>query len=146
MLNSVYSYLWKTVDSSLSFTQSYEAQYIKLELVVDIYNVGKGNAAIKDVGIEVKAFSTFKLFLKPSLSINESRNNDFSFNLPSNSITTMNLSLLIIRDESTELFFDKNLTLSPKSKDRLLFTVIATDIRGKKSKLEVEPVSIVTAY
>lgn len=123
-----------------------EAAFIKVILVVDIYNYGKGNTAIKDVGIIVQAFKSIKRYYKPEMNIQEKGNTDFSFNLPSNSIVTMNLSLTIEKEEDTEVFFREDLSIQLDDKERLLFTVVSTDIKDKVRKLSIEPLSIFTAY
>lgn len=125
---------------------SQDANYLILEVAVDIFNYGKGNTAIKDVMIETKAYGKTLNYLQPEMKINESLNTNFSFNLPSNSIVTMNLKLKIEKNEYLGTLFDVELSLSPEDKDSLKFFVITKDIKNRETRLKIDPLSILTAF
>ncbi|MGG1663067.1 hypothetical protein [Brevibacillus sp. NRS-1366] len=118
------------------------ANILNIQLVIDIYNVGKVATAVKEIIIEVenKGLNS-KKYLQPELSKGENK----SFNVSVGSIITKELSLSIAREEDTEVFFN-DIILDPNSDGRLLITVHVKDIYGNQVSVIVEPFSIVTAY
>jgi hypothetical protein len=122
------------------------ANFYKVNLQVDIYNYGKGNSAIKSVAANNIANKKHIIGSDVVMKIKSDRNVDYSFNLPATSIVTMNLEWNIskIEDETEELFIDE-LILPPKEKKRIKFEIEVTNIKNKKYKLIVEPLSIYTA-
>lgn len=121
------------------------ADEYRVRTKVDIYNYGKGNTAIKSIHVtnilNRKTISYSEVILK----IDDKENIDYSFNLPSSNIMTMNLSWNISKDEQTESLFSDNIIQPPREKHRLKFEIVAIDIKNKKHKLLVEPLSIFTA-
>lgn len=126
-------------------TNPTNAKYFELNLIVDIYNYGRGNTSVKDLSIETKVNSNYKQYLSPELRIKGSTNEDYSFNLQAGSIITLNIKLKVENKNSYKEFFQETNTLLLDNQDRLLFTVIAESINNKKYKLVVDPLSIVTA-
>jgi hypothetical protein len=122
------------------------ADYFELELKVDIYNAGKGNTAIKEVDILAQVDKNYKSYLQPEMKINNNENTDYSFNLASYSILTLNLKLKVKQDDSTIAFFREDAISTPNDKNRLKFILYVTDIRNKETKVLVEPMAFLTAY
>jgi hypothetical protein len=121
------------------------ADYMNLELKIDIYNTGKGNTAIKQVDIIVKINKEFNRYFQPKLLINNNENTDHSFNVPANSILTLNLHLRIDKDENYEEYFRELAIGELNDKNRLLFIISANDINDKCTQLVVDPLSVLTA-
>ncbi|RKQ34267.1 hypothetical protein [Oceanobacillus halophilus] len=121
------------------------AGYFDLNLQIDVYNYGKGDTAIKEILIETKVNKNDKAFLQPEMEIKGRENNDYSFNLPSKTIETINLKLRVEKEEDSEALFNEEVTLLPEDNKRLLFTILVKNINNKTYKLKVEPLSILTA-
>ncbi|MEK4175130.1 hypothetical protein NSS70_10900 [Aeribacillus sp. FSL K6-2848] len=82
-----------------------EASFLELKIKIDVYNIGKSDTAIKDLMIDATANNTTMSF-KPELKINGETNKDYTFNVKSGSITTLDLHLKIHKDEDTEYLFN----------------------------------------
>ncbi|WP_339216248.1 hypothetical protein [Solibacillus sp. FSL W8-0372] len=120
--------------------------YYKVSLQLDVYNTGKGNAAIKDIGVENLVNKKMVVYSNVKIKVNSANTsqNISSFNLPASSIVTLELEWKVKKDEYTEsLFKDEIISLE---RGRLQFKIIARSIINKKHKLLVEPLSILTAY
>ncbi|KZN95660.1 hypothetical protein AZI98_12855 [Aeribacillus pallidus] len=65
-----------------------EASFLELKIKIDVYNIGKSDTAIKDLMIDATANNTTMSF-QPELKINGETNKDYTFNVKSGSITTL---------------------------------------------------------
>ncbi|WOD61748.1 hypothetical protein NQZ71_13080 [Niallia taxi] len=135
---------FKMIEDVKIYVHEDEAEFLLIDLKVDIYNYGKGNTAIKDVVIDIKRGERV-LALQPEMHINNNNNEDYSFTLDSSSIVTMNLKLVVDRQEENREYIFEDSPIKWDGKDRLLFNVLATDIKNKEHKLKVEPAYVLGA-
>lgn len=119
---------------------------IKLDLIIDVYNYGKRSIAIKDFAIEVKAYKKSVCYFSPELNDYSNNQKIYSVNLPSNTINTLNMYLEIEKDETNTILFENSLSFDPENKNSLKFILHMTDIKNKKYKLKIDPLSIRTAF
>lgn len=116
--------------------------YYKVELVIDIYNYGRGNTAIKSILVENYYGDELIIYSTPNLKVARGESLDYSFNLPSSSINTLELDFKVQKDDND---FSKQL-FSDSEVDKILkFKVVATDIHNKKTTLDVNSNAIYIA-
>ncbi|KQL54496.1 hypothetical protein AN964_13970 [Heyndrickxia shackletonii] len=136
--------------STIEIADYNEAEFIDIGLLVDIYNYGKSNTAIKDINIVIMSNKRIIRGFSPDLFINGNKNIHYSFNLPSNNVITMDLKLKIDNDLEDEILqedlFSNEVIYDPDDKNRIQIKIIATDIKGKETTINIEPLSIATAF
>ncbi|WBL16382.1 hypothetical protein [Sutcliffiella sp. NC1] len=121
-----------------------EARFLKLYNLINVYNIGKLSSGIKGVDVEV-CVNDYCRYFTPELKIDGKVNKDFTFNVPTGSICTLEINLEIKKDENTQFLFNEDVIIDVDSKNRLIFILILTDIYNKKHKVTIEPLAFATA-
>jgi len=125
-----------------NLTDASNGKYYKVHIKLDVFNYGNGNTAIKY--IDVENIVNKKSVIFSEVQLKKSGKQITSFNLPASSIETLDLEWRVDKDDNTEALFDYNkISLE---KDRMQFKIIVWNIKDKKYKYLVEPLSIITAY
>lgn len=121
------------------------ADELELNLVFDIFNIGKSGTGVTDISIKVMA-NNEKLYFQPKIILPlENRELDnISFNLESNKVCTIK-AVLVLKNTHENSYIFNNINLLPGYSNSLNIEVVVNTIRNKKLLLSVEPISIYTA-
>ncbi|WP_404351701.1 hypothetical protein LG311_10345 [Sutcliffiella horikoshii] len=129
-----------TVEQILEPEHSTHLRYCKK---IDLYNIGKVGTAIKSTRIRASANNYTWLFT-PTVKIGNEENTNHSFNIPAGNIVTLEIKLVIQKNENTHFLFEKN-SLVRDNPQKLKLEIIVTDIYEKKHTVSVDPEIFVPA-
>ena len=120
----------------------FNADFLKVNLKLDVYNIGKSGTAIKQVGVVISSKGDYLYFKPSSFLVDGEVAKSLAFNVSGGCIKTIEISLHVLNQEDTSYLFEEEISFDPDDKQSLKFTVEMVDIYGKKYKKSMDAIAI----